>query len=191
MPHRVSSPLIALLALAFVACARGVDPVAPATEASYTANISGDLSYAMSGFSFVQQIPNGFTEQPSTGTTTAIDVTLLSFTLMNLTGPQVNLGLLGDVRPGTYRVRTGDTRLGSAPEFYGDFVLANQDGTRRSFAATEGTVTISSVAPVIEGAFRFHSAMSFLWPADPQVGTTVHSTPANLDAIGSFRVRSP
>jgi hypothetical protein len=44
---------------------------------------------------------------------------------------------------------------------------------------------------MIEGTFRFHSAMSFLWPAEPEVGMTVQSTPANLDAFGSFRVRAP
>ncbi|MEP6491940.1 MAG: hypothetical protein ABJF01_04650 [bacterium] len=52
-------------------------------------------------------------------------------------------------------------------------------------------MTITSVSPKIQGTFSFHSSHSLLWPAVLVLNQPLSSTPASLDASGSFIAKVP
>ena len=108
-------------------------------------------------------------------------------------GPQLNLGLMGaNLVPGTYRIHTSGSGVGAKPEFYGSYTITNGDSTRSQYEATSGTVTITSVSPTkIQGTFSFHSSRTLLWPAQLVANGVLPSSPASLDATGSFIAKSP
>lgn len=192
MRRLVSGWAIGVAAVAVAACGSSSASTEPTASPSYSVSIRGDQQSSLKGISLTQVIPDGYGESIDGGSTSTIPVVLLSFADLDLTKPQVNLGLLGALTTGTYRVRAvGSSPLGSKPEFYGSYALANPDGSRRDYTATDGTVTITSVSPVIRGSFSFHSARSSLWPAGLATGTRVNSEPASLDASGTFVARAP
>src|SRR5687768_4897080 len=157
-PFRVA----AVLATSLVTACSGADKAsaAPETEPSFTLSASGDVTRTATGFTLTAYLRDGFTE--ITGAPggerqrQSSDVTLIALALDGPAGPQVSIGLLGRAAVGTYRVRAGGTPIGERPEFYADYAVPNADGTRRSYSASTGTVTITSTSPTIRGTFEFH-----------------------------------
>ena len=189
--------LAALLATGLAGCAgesAAPEPLDPATP-SFTLQASGDVARSARGFTLTSFLRNGYREEVDGGRLRdSSDVTLISLAPDGPAGPQVNLGLLGRPVVGTYRVRSGGPvgrPIGAQPEFYGSYMVPNADGTRRDYAASTGTVTITAVRPMIQGTFAFRATTVVTWPANPVPGTTVRSTPASAEFSGEFVARLP
>jgi hypothetical protein len=190
---RSSHPMLVAAVLVAAACG-GDSTTAPVLDLapSYSVAVSGDITVTRSGVSLTQHLANGWSEETNGGATRySSDVTLMSFAALDFTQPQTNIGLLGTAKVGTYRVRVTGGPFGGVPEFYGSYRTSNADGTSTVYDATSGTVTITSVSPVIRGTFAFHSARSGTWPAVVTVGTTITLVPASLDVSGSFVAKLP
>jgi hypothetical protein len=195
MPPRPSR-VAALLAASLVTGCSGADeaPAAPDSEPSFTLSASGDVTRTASGFTFTTYLRDGFREivDPERGgQPQSSDVTLIALAPGGPLGHHVGIGLLGRAAVGTYRVRAAGAPIGARPEFYANYDVPNADGSRRSYAAATGTVTITSVSPMIRGTFEFHAAHSVVWPANVTVGTTVRSSPVSADFRGEFVARPP
>jgi hypothetical protein len=191
----------ALLSAAALAACSAHDSSAPTDpdpgDPAFAVSFSGDQSGSIHGFTFTQRFTNGYSEVDQAGhsqSTNVVAILLASIDLNPPTvtiGPQVNIGLMGNLVPGTYHVHTAGSALGTKPEFYGSYSVVNSDSSRSEYQATTGTVTITSVSPKIQGTFSFHSSRSLLWPAHVAINQVISSTPASLDASGSFVAKVP
>jgi hypothetical protein len=198
---RIQHLVGALLSAAALAACSAHDSTAPTDpdpgDPAFAASFSGDQSGSIHGFTFTQRITNGYTEVDQAGhsqSTNVVAILLASIDVNPPTvtiGPQVNIGLMGNVVPGTYHVHTAGSALGTRPEFYGSYSIINRDSSRTEFQATTGTVTITSVSPKIQGTFSFHSSRSLSWPAHLVINQVLPSAPASLDASGSFVAKVP
>jgi len=190
---RFPHPMLVAATLVAAACG-GDSSTAPAADIApnYSVAVSGDITATRSGVSLTQHLVNGWSEETNGGATKySSDVTLMSFAALDFTQPQTNIGILGAPKVGTYRVRVVGAPFGAVPEFYGSYRISNADGTSKVYDATSGTVTVTSVSPVIRGTFAFHSARAGTWPAVVTVGTTITLEPASLDVSGSFVAKLP
>ncbi|HTE46014.1 MAG TPA: hypothetical protein VK636_12260 [Gemmatimonadaceae bacterium] len=193
--------LLGVASAGLAACGSSSEPTAPGDvstgDPSYSVSVSGDRAASMHGITFTQRIANGFTEVDQAGKSQSINVVLILLATINVNppqiviGPQVNIGLMGNLIPGTYGVHANGSALGTRAEFYGSYSITNADSSRTQYDATDGTVTITSVSPKIQGTFSFHSSRSLLWPAHVAVNQSIPSSPASLDAAGSFVAKVP
>lgn len=188
-------PRIAPLAgLALLAACSSSEPTAPPIaddSPAYTFSITGDEKVNGGGISLTSSNPKGYGEVDSSGQLQWTPVVLITLASRDVTKPQVNLGLLGPVKPGTYTLRIFGAPVGTKQEFYGSFMVPESEGAQRNYIATSGTVTITSVSPVIRGSFKFHSSSVLQIPANPSPGMQLTPSTASLDASGTFVSRAP
>lgn len=200
---RIQHLIGAVLSAAMVAACRSDGSTAP-TEAvpgdpAFAVSVSGDQVGSVHGVPFTQRFANGYTEVDQSGHAQSTNVVLIALSSIDVNpplvtiGPEMNLGLMGTTLvPGTYRVHTAGSGVGTKPEFYASYSITNADGTRTQYVATGGTVTITSMSPTkIQGTFSFHSSRSLLWPAIFAANEALPSSPASLDATGSFVAKLP
>lgn len=200
---RIQHLISAVLCATTIAACHSDNSTSPAEpvpgDPAFAVTVSGDQVGSLRGVPFTQRFANGYTEVDQAGHAQSTSVVLLLLTSIDVNppqvtiGPQLNLGLMGTtVAPGTYRVHTTGSGVGTKPEFYGSYSITNADSTRTQYEATNGTVTITAVSPTkIQGTFNFHSSRSLLWPAHLVVNGVLPSSPASLDATGSFTAKFP
>ena len=183
-----------LAALALLAACSSSEPTAPSIKGNtpaYTFSITGEQKLSGSGISLTFTDPKGYGEADPSGQLQWTPVVLITLASTDVTKPQVNLGLIGPIEPGTYTLRVFGAPLGTKREFYGNFMVPEVQGARRNYVATTGTVTITSVSPVIHGSFKFHSSSVLEIPANTAPGTQLTPSVASLDASGTFVSRAP
>lgn len=199
---RIQHLIGAVLSAAMIAACRSDDshpPTEPVPgDPAFAVSVSGDQVGTLHGVPFTQRFANGYTEVDQSGHAQSTSVVLVLLSSIDVNpplvtiGPQLNLGLMGTTLvPGTYRMHTAGSGVGTKPEFYGSYSVTNGDSTRTQYDATSGTVTITSVSPKIQGTFSFHSSRSLLWPAHLVSSGALPSSPASLDASGSFTATVP
>ena len=126
-------------------------PIAGATTSAFSVTSTGDLRTSASGVPFSSFLRDGWSEEISGGPTKyKSDVTLISLawfsTLSDTVRPQLTIGLLGQPRVGTFRVRVPAAKL-DAPEFYGLMRVVRADGSATSYDATTGSATFVARRP--------------------------------------------
>lgn len=187
------APRSALAVVIFaVACGSSSEPTAPlSNDPSFSAAVKGDVSASLQGFPLSIRLPTGYSESTSGGPIQSTPVVMISFGARDAGRTSVSIGLMGPIQPGTYVVRTtGSSPLGSRPELYGSILQTDFDGTH-NYSATSGTVTLTSAGTTLRGTFSLHYGRVVLFPTTPAPGTSYPSTPASVDATGSFAVAAP
>jgi hypothetical protein len=178
------------------ACGSSSEPTAPtppaSNEPSFSASIRGDVSTTVQGVPLSALAPTGYSESTNGGPSQSTPVVLLSFGSFFVGPPTLTIGLMGPIQTGTYVVRVvGSSPLGSRQELYGSISQPGAEGTRSSYSATSGTVTLTSVGTTMRGTFTLHYGRVVVFPANPTPGTSFPSSPASVDATGSFVVGAP
>jgi hypothetical protein len=188
--HHVAA--VAALAL-FAACSSNepTDPFTTRTDPAFTFATSGETKLDATGISFTQTLADGYSETDQTGRKQSASVVLISLASLDLLKPQISLGLMGPLQPGTYAIRVFGGPLGTKQEFYASLIAPQTDGSRKEFPAASGTITITAVSPVIRGRFNFHASRMLFVPPNVQPGTQLTPTAASLDASGEFVARAP
>jgi hypothetical protein len=132
--------------------------------------------------------PAGFVvTNPTTGARTEFSVTpILLADSLSLAGPQLFIGILGDLREGTYTAfGTNSPRM-----FYADFTVPRADEIDRRFSVTSGRLTITRVTEQgVVGNFTFESRIYFDWPRNAVPGTSSTGVQTSLTLTGSFTAK--
>jgi len=185
------APLVALTLLAACSSNESTAPSIENDTPAYTFSITGEQKLNGSGISLTRTNAKGYGEVDPSGQLQWTPVVLITLASTDVTKPQVNLGLIGPIKPGTYALRVFGSPLGTKQEFYGSFMVPEIEGAQLNYTPTTGTVTITSVSPVIRGSFKFHSSSVVEIPAKPAPGTQLTASAASLDASGTFVSRAP
>ena len=186
--------IVPLVGLSLLSACSSTEPTAPSIvddTPAYTFSITGDERLSGNGITLTYTNPKGYGEVDPSGQLQWTPVVLITLASIDVTRPQVNVGLIGPIKPGTYTLRIFGAPLGTKQEFYGSFMVPEIEGAQRNYVATTGTVTVTSVSPVIRGSFKFHSSSVLHIPANPDPGPALTPSAASLDASGTFVARPP
>jgi hypothetical protein len=188
----VSRSLVAVVAVLATACGSSSEPTAPESSApSFSAAIKGDISAALQGIPLSLRMATGYAESLNGAPLQSTSVVAVNFTPPDASNITISIGLMGPIQPGTYIVRVvGSSPLGSRQELYSSVSRTDADG-KHSYAATSGTVTLTSAGNVLRGTFALHYGRVTVFPLTPTPGTSYPGMPANADATGSFVVGAP
>jgi hypothetical protein len=192
--HAAPRSLVAAAAVVLAAaCGSSTEPTAPVSnDPAFTVSARGDVSTSLAGIPFSLIATNGYSESVNGGASQATSVVMITFGGSTLGPVSFNVGLMGPLSTGVYNVRViGSSALGSKQELYGSITVNGADGSRTSYSATSGTVTLTSVGTTLRGTFSLHYGRVVVFPANPTQGTSYPSTPASVDATGSFVVLTP
>lgn len=174
-----------LAGLAALGCHSMLDSSAPMPQ--FSVQVGGDVQTTFAGTLRLTIAGQKYVESGPSGQATERAVTGLVLAQPDAAQPQVFIGLLGEVRAGSYRVHVPGTALGALPEFYASYSdQQSADGSRRVYEITGGVLTITQVEPAILGHFVLETTRYFLHPKNIGPGTTMTPQAGSLSVSGSL-----